>query len=194
MVTLTETDLPGVFMVEPRVFTDERGFFFESWNARDLSAELGHAVAFVQDNHSRSRRGVLRGLHYQLPPSAQAKLVRCVRGAVWDVAVDIRRRSPTFGDWTAHELSEDSHRQMYLPAGFAHGFLALTDVADVLYKTTTHYDGAADRAISWDDPDLAIDWPLDVAPIMSAKDADAPRLADAELFEFEGTPDDGHAL
>lgn len=175
-------ELPPVAVIEPRVFSDDRGFFFESWNSRTHADAVGADTVFVQDNHSRSATGVLRGLHYQLPPSAQAKLVRCTRGRIWDVAVDIRRGSPTFGDWLAEELSEHNHRQMWIPAGFAHGFLALEGPADLLYKATAHYDPDRDRAIAWDDPDLAIDWPLDGPPRLSDKDAAAPRLASAEVF------------
>lgn len=183
-----ETVLPDVVVVQPTVFGDDRGFFFESWNARTHAQVVGPDTTFVQDNHSRSARGVLRGLHYQLPPSAQGKLVRCGRGAVWDVAVDIRRDSPTFGRWVGEELTEDNHRQLWIPPGFAHGFVALTDTADLLYKATAFYDPQADRSIAWDDPDIGIDWPLDEPPTLSDKDARAPRLADADVFEPGALP------
>ncbi len=177
-----ETALPSVVVVQPRLFRDERGWFFESWSARTTRELVGDAT-FVQDNHSSSDRGVLRGLHYQLPPSAQGKLVRCGRGRVWDVAVDVRRDSDTFGEWVGEELSADNHRQLWIPPGFAHGFLALTDHAELLYKATAPYDPATERSIAWDDPDLAIDWPLDGPPLLSDKDAAAPALADADVFD-----------
>lgn len=181
-MNVEQTALPGVLVLEPRVFGDDRGFFFESWNDRTFTDAVGAQVTFVQDNHSRSATGVVRGLHYQLPPSAQGKLVRCGRGAVWDVAVDIRTGSATFGQWVAAELSADNHRQLWIPPGFAHGFVALTDTADLLYKASGFYDPDTDRSIAWDDPDIGIDWPLQGAPILSDKDAAAPRLADAEVF------------
>ncbi len=174
-----ETPLPGVVLLEPRVFEDERGFFYESYNERTF-ARLGIRHRFVQDNHSRSRRGVVRGLHYQLP-HAQAKLVRVTRGAVWDVAVDIRRGSPTFGRWWGVELSEENRLQLLIPEGFAHGFVALTDGAEVQYKVSAPYDPEGDRGIRWDDPDLAIAWPLDgIEPLLSPKDRGLPRLAEVE--------------
>lgn len=171
--TVIPTDIADVLILEPKVFGDTRGFFFESYHQRDFEAATGlHGITFVQDNHSRSRRGVLRGLHYQLPPKAQGKLVRVVRGAVFDVAVDIRRDSPTFGRWVGVELSDSNHRQLWIPPGFAHGFLVLSDEADFLYKTTDYYSPAHERCIRWDDPTLAIAWPLaGAAPIVSAKDA-----------------------
>jgi len=171
-------------ILEPRVFSDDRGFFFESFNQRTFEEAVGVSPRFLQDNHSRSVKGVLRGLHYQLPPAAQGKLVRVTRGAIFDVAVDIRRSSPAFGDWVGYELSEDNFRQLWIPEGFAHGFLALTDVADVQYKATAYYAADLDRSIRWDDPDIGIDWSLDgVKPIVSSKDASAPGLADAEVFD-----------
>ncbi|HLF44416.1 MAG TPA: dTDP-4-dehydrorhamnose 3,5-epimerase [Acidimicrobiia bacterium] len=170
-------------ILEPRVFSDDRGYFYESFNQRTFEEATGVSTRFVQDNHSRSVKGVLRGLHYQLPPAAQGKLVRVTRGAIFDVAVDIRLSSPTFGDWVGYELSEDNFRQLWIPHGFAHGFLALTDVADVQYKATAYYDQDLDRTIRWDDPDIGIDWSLDgITPIVSAKDASAPTLAEAEVF------------
>lgn len=174
------TDLPEVLILEPRVFGDERGFFLESFNERAFEAAVGRPVRFVQDNHSRSARGVLRGLHYQQPPHAQGKLVRVTAGRVFDVAVDLRSGSPRFGRWAAAELSADNHRQMWIPPGFAHGFLVLSDSADFLYKTTDYYAPQAEAALRWDDPALAIAWPdLGAPPTLSAKDAVAPSLADA---------------
>jgi len=178
---VADTPLPGVRLITPRVFGDDRGFFLESWNARAF-AEAGIDATFVQDNHSRSGKGVLRGLHYQLG-SPQGKLVRVTRGAVFDVAVDIRRSSPHFGRWVGYELSEANKAMLWIPPGFAHGFVVLSDSADFLYKCTTLYDAAGDRGIAWNDPAIAIDWPLgDATPQLSAKDAGAPRLADAEVF------------
>jgi dTDP-4-dehydrorhamnose 3,5-epimerase len=173
--------IPDVVILEPRVFTDERGFFFESWNARELSAALGRDVAFVQDNHSRSRRGVLRGLHYQVV-QPQGKLVRVARGRVFDVAVDLRRSSPTFGRWIGAELSEDNRRQVFVPEGFAHGFLALSEEADVLYKTTDTYAPQHERCLIWNDPELAIAWPLTGEPVLAAKDRAGLQLREAETF------------
>lgn len=171
-------------LIEPQVFSDDRGFFFESFNDRRFEELTGSHVTFVQDNHSRSSRSVLRGLHYQLPPAPQGKLVRVSRGAVFDVAVDIRRSSPTFGAWVGHELSEDNFKQFWIPPGFAHGFLALTDSADVQYKTTEYYAPDLDRSLRWDDADIGISWPLgDVTPIVSPKDQAAPSLVDADLFD-----------
>ncbi|MFT3956810.1 MAG: dTDP-4-dehydrorhamnose 3,5-epimerase [Piscinibacter sp.] len=178
------TELPEVLVIEPAVHGDARGFFMESFNQRAFDAAVGSHVAFVQDNHSRSARGVLRGLHYQLPPHAQGKLVRVTRGAVFDVAVDMRRHSPRFGRWTGVELSADNHRQLWIPPGFAHGFLVVSDEADFLYKTTDYYAPQAEAAVRWDDPALAVAWPqLGVEPKVSAKDAAAPALRDARLFD-----------
>lgn len=183
-VRRTDLGLEGLALLEPRVFRDDRGFFSESWNRRAFEAMLGADVAFVQDNHSRSTRRVLRGLHYQLPPHPQGKLVRVVRGKVWDVAVDIRRSSATFGQWAAVELHEDEPRQLWIPPGFAHGFLVISDVADVLYKTTAYYDRELDRCIRWDDPELAVEWPLGGRqPVLSTKDAEAAYLADSAVFD-----------
>jgi len=177
------TPLPGVLILEPKVFADERGFFFESFNQRAFDAAVGQAVTFVQDNHSRSQRGVLRGLHYQVRPHAQGKLVRVARGSAFDVAVDIRRGSATFGHWFGATLDATSHRQMWIPAGFAHGFLALEDDTHFLYKTSDYYARDCERAIAWNDPAIGIDWPdLGSAPLLAAKDAAAPRLADADTF------------
>ena len=167
---VTATDIPGVLILEPRVFGDERGFFLESFNQQAFNEATGLDVQFVQDNHSRSARGVLRGLHYQLPPHAQGKLVRVVRGSVFDVAVDIRRDSPTFGKWVGVELSEDNHRQMWIPPGLAHGFLVTSESADLLYKATAYYAPAAERSIRWDDLEIGIAWPLGSVPSLSQKD------------------------
>ena len=181
---VTPTALPGVLILEPKVFGDERGFFLESFNQQAFDAAVGHSVGFVQDNHSRSQRGVLRGLHYQLPPHAQGKLVRVVSGAVFDVAVDMRRASPTFGRWAGCELSAQNQRQLWIPPGFAHGFLVLSESADFLYKTTDYYAPQAEAALRWDDPNLGIDWPLaGLTPLLSGKDAAAPSLAEARPFD-----------
>jgi dTDP-4-dehydrorhamnose 3,5-epimerase len=175
MMNVTPTELPEVLILEPKVFGDERGLFMESFNQKEFDAAVGYCVTFVQDNYSRSAKGVLRGLHYQLPPHAQGKLVRVAAGRVFDVAVDMRRSSPQYGRWAGVELSGENHRQMWVPPGFAHGFLVLSDSADFLYKTTDYYAPAAEASVRWDDPDLAIAWPLDgQAPTLSAKDAAAP--------------------
>ena len=178
-MNVTETVLPGVLILEPRVFADSRGFFLESFNQRRFEEAAGTAVDFVQDNHSRSVRGVLRGLHLQRPPHAQGKLVRVTRGRVFDVAVDIEPASPTYRRWVGLELDDVAHRQIWIPAGFAHGFLVLSQTADLQYKTTDYYAASSEIAIRWDDPTLAIEWPaLDVAYILSDKDRAAPRLED----------------
>ncbi len=177
-ITATATPLPGVFVIEPKVFGDARGHFYESFSAREFAQATGADVVFVQDNQSRSARGVLRGLHWQTPPHAQGKLVRVTRGAVFDVAVDIRPDSLSFGQWFGVELSGDNHRQLWIPAGLAHGFLVLSESADFLYKTTDYYAPECERAIRWDDPDLAIAWPdAGVAPQVSGKDAAAGPFA-----------------
>jgi dTDP-4-dehydrorhamnose 3,5-epimerase len=174
---VTPTAIEGVLIIEPKVFGDERGFFFESFNQRAFNEAVGHTVDFVQDNHSRSAKGVLRGLHFQRPPHAQGKLVRVTQGSVFDVAADTRTDSPTFGRWVGVELSGANHRQMWIPAGLAHGFLVTSDSADFLYKTTDYYRPESEGSVRWDDPDLAIAWPLDgITPALSAKDAAAPRL------------------
>jgi dTDP-4-dehydrorhamnose 3,5-epimerase len=181
---VTTTAIEGLLILEPRVFGDERGFFLESYNQKVVDDALGHEVRFVQDNHSRSAKSVLRGLHYQLPPHAQGKLVRVTQGAVFDVAVDMRRGSPSFGRWVGVELSGQNHRQLWLPPGLAHGFLVTSDSADFLYKTTQYYAPQAERCVRWDDPSIGIDWPdLGRAPVLSAKDAAAPLLADAPPFD-----------
>ncbi len=174
------TDLAEVLILEPKVFGDERGFFYESFNARAFAEATGLQREFVQDNHSRSQRGVLRGLHYQVQ-QAQGKLVRVTSGEVFDVAVDVRRDSPTFGRWVGAHLSADNKRQMWVPEGFAHGFLVLSEFAEFLYKTTDYYAPEHERCIRWDDPTLAIDWPLSTAPQLSAKDQAGLSLGDAEL-------------
>lgn len=177
---LTPLALPDVLLIEPRVFGDDRGFFYESWNRRTL-AQAGLDVDFVQDNHSRSRRGVLRGLHYQIE-HAQGKLVRATAGEVLDVVVDLRRNSPDFGRHVAVTLSAENKRMLWVPPGFAHGFLVLSDVAEFLYKTTDYWYPAHERTLLWNDPALGIDWPLDVAPTLAAKDAAGTPLARAETF------------
>lgn len=175
------TDLPGVLIIEPKVFGDSRGFFYESFNAEAFKEKTGVTSTFVQDNHSRSQKGVLRGLHYQLE-NTQGKLVRVTHGEVLDVAVDIRRSSPHFGKWVGVRLSADNHRQLWVPEGFAHGFVVLSESAEFLYKTTDYYNPAAERCIRWDDPDLAIDWQLDEAPQLSVKDQAGKWLKEADLF------------
>lgn len=179
---VTKLDIEGLVVFEPRVFADDRGAFFESFNARRFSEATGFDLDFVQDNHSISRKGVVRGLHYQLPPHAQGKLVRVAVGSAYDVAVDIRKGSPTFGKWAGVLLSAENRKQFWIPAGFAHGFMALEDGTEFLYKTTDFWHGASERAIRWDDLQLRIDWPEAGPPVVSGKDAVAPLFADAELF------------
>ncbi|MGJ7571732.1 dTDP-4-dehydrorhamnose 3,5-epimerase [Variovorax sp. RB2P76] len=179
----TPTAIPDVLVIEPKVFGDARGFFYESFNGKVFNEAVGRHVEFVQDNHSRSAKGVLRGLHYQLTQT-QGKLVRVVRGAVFDVAVDIRRSSPTFGKWVGVELTEENHRQLWVPEGFAHGFFVLSETADFLYKTTDFYAPAAERCILWNDPTLNIAWPLaDITPKLSEKDRSGLLLNAAMLFD-----------
>lgn len=175
------TAIPDVLVIEPAVFGDARGFFFESWNERDFNAMVGREVRFVQDNHSMSARNVLRGLHYQIR-QAQGKLVRVVAGEVYDVAVDLRRSSPTFGRWVGERLSAENHRMMWVPAGFAHGFLVLSERAEFLYKTTDYYAPEHERALLWSDPALGIDWPLEGTPVLKPKDAAGAPLDRAETF------------
>jgi len=175
------TPLDGVLVLEPRVFGDDRGYFFESFNARKFAELTGVTLPFVQDNHSRSAKGVLRGLHYQIQ-QAQGKLVRVTEGSVFDVAVDLRKSSPTFGQWFGTELSAENKRQLWIPAGFAHGFVVTSDVASFLYKTTDYWAPEHERAVLWNDPAIGIDWPLDGAPQLSGKDVAAALLADAEVF------------
>ena len=175
------TELPGVLIIEPKVFGDERGFFYESFNAKAFEDATGVRTQFVQDNHSRSQKGVLRGLHYQIE-NTQGKLVRVVAGEVLDVTVDIRRSSPHFGKWVGVRLSADNHRQLWVPEGFAHGFVVLSEYAEFLYKTTDYYHPASERCIRWDDPALAIDWQLTGPAQLSAKDQAGKLLSEAELF------------
>jgi dTDP-4-dehydrorhamnose 3,5-epimerase len=180
-MNVIRTEIPDVLLLEPRVFADERGFFLESWNARKFNDAVGSDVQFVQDNHSRSSCGVLRGMHYQIR-QPQGKLVRVVRGRVFDVAVDLRRSSATFGRWVGFELSEDNFRQLWVPAGFAHGYLVLSDSADFLYKTTDFYAPAHERCLIWNDPEVKIDWPLDREPLLHPKDRLGLPLGKAEVF------------
>ena len=181
----TRLAIPDVVLIEPKVFGDARGFFYESFNQRAFNEATGTDYQFVQDNHSRSSQGVLRGLHYQIQ-QAQGKLVRVVQGAVFDVAVDIRKSSPTFGQWVGAELSADNHRQLWVPPGFAHGFVVLSDTAEFLYKTTDYYAPQHERCIAWNDPALAIDWQFAGEPRLSAKDAQGLSLAQAEVFACQG--------
>lgn len=176
------TAIPDVLIIEPKVFGDARGFFFESFNQKSFNEATGLDVNFVQDNHSKSVRGVLRGLHYQIQ-QPQGKLVRVVQGEVFDVAVDIRKRSPTFGQWVGELLSGENKRQLWIPAGFAHGFVVLSETAEFLYKTTDYYAPQFERCIAWDDADLKIDWQFSGVPALSAKDAVGARFARAEVFE-----------
>ena len=178
------TAIPDVLIFEPKVFGDDRGFFMESFNQKIFDEAVASHVEFVQDNHSRSSKGVLRGLHYQIQ-QPQGKLVRVASGSVFDVAVDVRRSSPSFGEWVGVELSAQNHRQLWVPEGFAHGFLVLSDSADFLYKTTDFYAPGYERAIAWNDSSVGIEWPglIDCLPVLSSKDADAPQLARAEVFE-----------
>ncbi|MDP9901567.1 dTDP-4-dehydrorhamnose 3,5-epimerase [Variovorax ginsengisoli] len=179
----TPTAIPEVIVIEPKVFGDARGFFFESFNGKAFDDAVGRHVEFVQDNHSRSGKGVLRGLHYQIQ-QPQGKLVRVTRGAVFDVAVDIRKSSPTFGKWVGVELNEDNHKQLWVPPGFAHGFVVLSETADFLYKTTDYYAPQYERSILWDDADIGIAWPeIGMAPKLSYKDESGRGFVDAELFD-----------
>ena len=179
----TRLAIPDVILLEPRVFGDDRGFFMETFNQRDFEAATGLRPDFVQDNHSRSQRGVLRGLHYQIR-QPQGKLVRVVSGEIFDVAVDLRRRSPTFGRWLGCVLSADNKRQMWIPEGFAHGFLVLSESADVLYKATDYYAPAHERCLAWNDPSVGIEWPLEgIQPLLSAKDQGGLPLTDCDTFD-----------
>jgi dTDP-4-dehydrorhamnose 3,5-epimerase len=180
-MNVTSTAIPDVLIIEPKVFGDARGFFFESYNERAFVQATGLIVHFVQDNHSRSSQGVLRGLHYQVR-QPQGKLVRVVHGSVYDVTVDLRKSSPTFGRWVGAVLSEDNQRQLWVPPGFAHGFLVTSESADVLYKTTDYYAPEQERCIAWNDPAIGIQWPLSGAPVLSAKDQQGLMLAQAEVF------------
>jgi dTDP-4-dehydrorhamnose 3,5-epimerase len=180
-VKAISTKIPDVVLLEPLIFRDERGFFLETWNGHTFRDEVRLDVQFVQDNHSRSVRGVMRGLHYQIK-KPQGKLVRVARGRIFDVAVDIRKSSSTFARWVGYELSDDNNRQLWIPPGFAHGFLVLSDIADVLYKTTDYYAPEHERCLIWNDPNIAVDWPLDREPLLSAKDRSGLSLAKAEIF------------
>jgi dTDP-4-dehydrorhamnose 3,5-epimerase len=180
-MNILKTNLPDVLIIEPKVFGDSRGFFFESFNQKLWREKTGLQATFVQDNHSRSEKNVLRGLHYQIQ-HRKGKLVRVVRGSVFDVAVDIRQTSPTFGRWTGVELSEENKRQLWLPEGFAHGFLVLSESAEFLYKATDYWAPQYERTIAWNDPDLNIAWPLNEPPILSAKDAKGASFKEAEKF------------
>lgn len=180
----TPLNIPDVVLIEPKVFGDSRGFFLESFKQDLFNEATGTSYEFIQDNHSRSSKGVLRGLHYQLPPYAQGKLVRVITGAVFDVAVDIRRGSPTFGKWVGAELTAENHKQLWIPPGFAHGFVVLSDTADFVYKTTAYYAPQTDRGVLWNDAEIGIEWPqLDIPFSLSDKDQKQPRLAAAEVFE-----------
>jgi dTDP-4-dehydrorhamnose 3,5-epimerase len=179
--SVTPTAIPDLLILEPKVFGDSRGFFFESFNAKNFAQATGLNVNFVQDNHSRSSKGVLRGLHYQVQQT-QGKLVHVTQGAVFDVAVDIRKSSPTFGKWVGCELSDSNHRQLWIPPGFAHGFMVLSESADFLYKTTDYYAPAHERCITWNDSSIGIQWPEGITPLLSAKDQHGLALAEAEVF------------
>ncbi|GAB2850488.1 dTDP-4-dehydrorhamnose 3,5-epimerase [Pseudoduganella ginsengisoli] len=180
-MNVIKTPLEGLLVIEPTVFGDQRGFFYESFNAQRFAEQTGVNVQFVQDNHSRSAKGVLRGLHYQIQ-QAQGKLVRVTSGAVFDVAVDLRKSSPTFGQWYGLELSEENKRQLWIPAGFAHGFVVTSEFAEFLYKTTDYYAPAFERSVIWNDPAIGIEWPLDGEPLLSAKDKAGVPLAQAEVY------------
>lgn len=179
---IVKTEIPDVMIFEPKVFGDDRGFFFESFNQKIFEEAVGRNVDFIQDNHSKSCKGVLRGLHFQLPPYAQAKLVRCIAGEVFDVAVDIRKNSSTFGKWVGVNLSAENKRQLWIPEGFAHGFLVLSETAEFVYKTTNYYSPTHDRSVAWNDPSININWPLESSPLLSAKDEAAKLLIDADIF------------
>ena len=179
---VTDTKIPDVKVIEPTVFEDERGFFFESFNHKKFEEAIGRSVTFVQDNHSKSSKGVLRGLHYQLPPHAQGKLVRVVQGEVFDVAVDIRKSSQTYGQWVAEVLSSENKKQLWIPEGFAHGFLTLSETAEFLYKTTDYYAKQYERSIVWNDVSLSIEWPSTINPLVSEKDSAATTFTKAEVF------------
>ena len=177
-MNIIKTEIPDVLIFEPKVFGDDRGFFFESFSQRIFEDAVGRKVEFVQDNHSKSCKGVLRGLHYQLEPYAQGKLVRCVAGEVFDVAVDIRKSSPTYGSWVGFYLSAENKRQLWIPEGFAHGFYVISDTAEFVYKTTNYYHPDSDRGIKWDDTTIGINWPLSEKPSLSVKDANQSNFID----------------
>jgi dTDP-4-dehydrorhamnose 3,5-epimerase len=180
-ITVTPTTLPEVKIIEPKVFADARGFFFESFNAQEFAEAVGEEISFVQDNHSRSAKNVLRGLHYQVE-RPQGKLVRVIAGEVFDVAVDIRKNSPNFGKWAGVRLSADNKRQLWIPGGFAHGFLVLSESAEFLYKTTDYWFPEHERCLRWNDADVGVAWPLDGEPLLAAKDAAGKRLVEAEVY------------
>lgn len=182
-MNVIKTSIPDVLIFEPKVFGDERGFFFESFNHKLFEEAVGYPVTFVQDNHSKSSKGVLRGLHYQLPPHTQGKLVRCVAGEVFDVAVDIRKSSPTFGQWVGVHLSGENKRQLWIPEGFAHGFVTLTETAEFLYKTTNYYAPSFEASINWDDRNISIEWPISYYPLLSNKDSQGSSFNNATCFE-----------
>ncbi|QUN06889.1 dTDP-4-dehydrorhamnose 3,5-epimerase [Shewanella yunxiaonensis] len=182
-MNIIDTKIPAVKIIEPKVFGDGRGFFFESFNQQQFEAAVGYPVKFVQDNHSKSSKGVLRGLHYQLPPYAQGKLVRCVVGEVFDVAVDIRETSPTFGKWVGVNLSAENKRQLWIPEGFAHGFVTISNTAEFLYKTTNYYSKESERSILWNDNQIGIIWPFDGELNLSEKDKLATKFLSSDLFK-----------
>ncbi|AZA46256.1 dTDP-4-dehydrorhamnose 3,5-epimerase [Klebsiella quasipneumoniae] len=181
-MNIIKTAIPDVLICEPKVFGDARGFFFESFSSKVFDEAVGRKVEFVQDNHSQSQKGVLRGLHYQLAPHAQGKLVRCVEGEVFDVAVDVRRSSPTFGQWVGVVLSAENKRQLWIPEGFAHGFMALSETVQFVYKATNYYAPQSERSILWNDPDIGIEWPAIDDIQLSAKDLNGLLLSDAEVY------------
>jgi dTDP-4-dehydrorhamnose 3,5-epimerase len=181
-LTAIQTEIPGVWILEPKVFGDERGFFYESFNAAQFREATGVTDEFVQDNHSRSAKNVLRGMHYQIR-QPQGKLVRVIAGTVFDVAVDVRRSSPTFGKWVGIELSAENKRQLWIPKGFAHGFVVTSESAEFLYKTTDYYAPEFERSIRWDDPEIGIQWPAGIQPILSKKDEAGHALSTADIFE-----------
>ncbi|ANR80888.1 dTDP-4-dehydrorhamnose 3,5-epimerase [Kosakonia sacchari] len=181
-MNIIKTAIPDVLIFEPKVFGDERGFFYESFNQKIFDEAVGRKVEFVQDNHSQSQKGVLRGLHYQMAPYAQGKLVRCVEGAVFDVAVDIRKSSDTFGQWVGVELSAENKNQLWIPEGFAHGFLAMTDTVQFIYKTTNYYVPQSERSIIWNDADINIKWPVIQLIKLSEKDSKAESFMRAEVY------------
>ena len=180
--TVTPTAIPDVLILQPKVFGDARGFFYESFNARDFAVATGLNVSFVQDNHSKSAKGVLRGLHYQIQ-HPQGKLIRVVQGEVFDVVVDLRKNSATFGRWNGVHLSAENHRQLWVPPGFAHGFVVLSESAEFLYKTTDYWYPEHERSLLWNDPAVGIDWPMDGQPLLAAKDAAGMPLSQAQVFE-----------
>jgi dTDP-4-dehydrorhamnose 3,5-epimerase len=180
---VTPLAIPDVLLIEPQVFGDDRGFFFESFNQERFEKAVGKKINFVQDNHSKSVKGVLRGLHYQLPPKAQGKLVRVIQGEVFDAAVDLRQSSPTFGKWVGEILSADNKKQLWIPEGFAHGFLTLSDTAEFLYKTTDFYSPEHEQSIVWNDATIAIQWPFDLEPALSKRDIEGKSFSEAVYFE-----------